>query len=170
MLPKLFGKMLGCVTGVLGSLVCQGCSVQDAQPERPMSTQEQQDAKRGRFFGKELTLFGGDQEDEKISVNPYMWQSALEVLKFMTVETSDIDSGFIQTAWHTFAHVPEERFQVLVIVSGGRVRTSGIAVHVFSQKNLKGAWQAQGRVASLERRLHEKILGHARILKSKSHD
>ena len=149
-------------------LLCQGCGVGQVQQEAPLSTQDQKDSQRGRLFGKELRLFNAGPSQETLSVNPYLWQGALESLEFMGIEESDLSVGLLETRWYTPPPTPQERFKILVTVLGGRVRADGVGVHVLVQKQQGSTWTPQEASSQLAQGIREKILTKARSLKARA--
>jgi hypothetical protein len=144
-----------------------GCQ-RDENQDVPRSTRDQQDRDRGHFFGGELKLFDGRREGEKIRVNPYLWQAALETLSFAGIARADLSMGLMETHWYSAPQAPQERLKVLVTVLNGRLRTDGLRTTVVVEEMRQGTWTPIVPSHTFTRDLEEAILTRARLIKSQA--
>jgi hypothetical protein len=89
-------------------------------------------------FGDEgLMILGGkgSQSTDVITVNSYLWRAALETVSFMPLATVDPFGGVILTDWYTSPDKSDERYKLNIFVMGGQLRSDGVKVSMFKQRN-----------------------------------
>lgn len=73
-------------------------------------------------------------EGEKVAVNRYLWNAALETLGFMPLAFADPFSGVLATEWYANPEAPAERFKATVYILDKRLRADGLRVTVHRQQ------------------------------------
>ncbi|HEY8962971.1 MAG TPA: DUF3576 domain-containing protein [Alphaproteobacteria bacterium] len=92
------------------------------------------------IFGEEgLTILGGkaNQSTDVITVNSYLWRASLDTVSFMPLATVDPFGGVILTDWYANPDAPGERYKLNIFVMGGQLRSDGVKVSMFKQRNGK---------------------------------
>lgn len=121
------------------------------------------------IFGKDgLKLFGGKKsgdEETGIGVNSYLWRASLDTVSFMPLDQVDPFGGVITTDWYTPEQQTYERLKVNVLILSKTLRSDGIKVRVFKQKNQGGVWTDIVVSANTARELEDAILTRARQLR-----
>ena len=97
-------------------------------------------AKPKSIFGEDgFKLLGGKDggSTDVITVNSYLWRAALDTVNFMPLATVDPFGGVILTDWYTNPETPNERYKLNIFVMGSQLRSDGIKVSMFKQRNGK---------------------------------
>jgi hypothetical protein len=91
-------------------------------------------------FGDDgLAILGGKGKTstDVITVNSYLWRAALDTVNFMPLSTVDPFGGVILTDWYASPDKPGERYKLNIFVMGSQLRSDGIKVAMFKQRNGK---------------------------------
>lgn len=97
-------------------------------------------AKPKSIFGEDgFSILGGKgkQSTDVITVNSYLWRAALDTVNFMPLATVDPFGGVILTDWYANPDAPGERYKLNIFVMGSQLRSDGIKVSMFKQRNGK---------------------------------
>ncbi len=98
-------------------------------------------SKGDSIFGEGgLQMFGKDRKGastDVITVNAYLWRAALDTVNFMPLANVDPFGGVILTDWYTSPEKPGERYKLNIFVMGSQLRSDGIKVSMFKQRNGK---------------------------------
>lgn len=98
-------------------------------------------SKGDSIFGEGgLQMFGKDRKgasSDVITVNAYLWRAALDTVNFMPLANVDPFGGVILTDWYTSPEKPGERYKLNIFVMGSQLRSDGIKVSMFKQRNGK---------------------------------
>lgn len=98
-------------------------------------------SKGDSIFGEGgLQMFGKDRKgasSDVITVNAYLWRAALDTVNFMPLANVDPFGGVILTDWYTNPEKPGERYKLNIFVMGSQLRSDGIKVSMFKQRNGK---------------------------------
>lgn len=95
-------------------------------------------SKGDSIFGEDgFNILGGKaaQSTDVITVNSYLWRAALDTVSFMPLATVDPFGGVILTDWYTNPETPGERYKLNIFVMGSQLRSDGIKVSMFKQRN-----------------------------------
>lgn len=87
-----------------------------------------------------LQMFGKDRKgasSDVITVNSYLWRAALDTVNFMPLANVDPFGGVILTDWYASPEKPGERYKLNIFVMGSQLRSDGIKVSMFKQRNGK---------------------------------
>lgn len=150
-------------------------NLQEGTQKYPLDNKEQRRADRGKVFGDDGGLFGGNLLDGGSSagapnnivggVNAYLWRASLDVISFMPLSSADAVGGIIITDWYESPSARGERMKANINITTKELRASGVKVSLFKQKRSGGRWR-DGRVSKdLEEKLEDKILARAREIK-----
>jgi len=116
------------------------------------------------IFGEDgLSILGGkgSQSTDVITVNSYLWRAALDTVSFMPLANVDPFGGVILTDWYANPDVPGERYKLNIFVLGSQLRSDGIKVSMFKQRNGKDVAVSQSSNTAIE----DAILTRARELR-----
>lgn len=101
--------------------------------------------------------------------NAYLWQSALETISFMPIETASETAGLIETGWYIPPASPTERFRLNVSFLSRALRPEAFEIKVWRQElRPEGAWVDREVLPALRTNLEETILFRALQLRQKS--
>lgn len=116
------------------------------------------------IFGEDgLSILGGgkNKSSDVITVNAYLWRAALDTVSFMPLATVDPFGGVILTDWYTSPDKPDERYKLNIFVMGNQLRSDGIRVATFKQRNGRDVDVPQSDNTAIE----DAILNRARELR-----
>lgn len=101
----------------------------------------------GDIYAKPESVFGeggisvlGDKSkggDDVITVNSFLWRASLDTVSFMPLATVDPFGGVILTDWYSDDSAPGERYKLNIFVMGRELRSDGVKVSMFKQRNGK---------------------------------
>jgi len=97
-------------------------------------------SKGDSIFGEDgFNLLGNSKNGstDVITVNSYLWRAALDTVNFMPLANVDPFGGVILTDWYTNPETPGERYKLNIFVMGGQLRSDGVKVSMFKQRNGK---------------------------------
>jgi len=136
----LFVLFIMATTAVLSA--CGGLSGGEAKYPTGLDRGSTGDAniyeKPKSVFGEDgLTILGGkgSGSSDVITVNSYLWRAALDTVSFMPLATVDPFGGVILTDWYANPDQPGERYKLNIFVMGGQLRSDGVKVSMFKQRN-----------------------------------
>ena len=150
------GRML--VKGALfmvAALALSACSLFGGDD----SAQAADNNDRGGLFG------GGDDAEDGIGVNSYLWRASLDTLNFMPLSSVDPFGGVIITDWYSDPTTPNERFKATVYILDTRLRADALNVSIFRQQPVNGAWTDAAVNPETEIQIENAILTRARQLR-----
>ena len=164
----------------LAILLAGGCAGGGASEDEaagpPSGPMRERARTQGKLFGDDLTignitegrLFGGGEGEggERMPVNRYLWQAALDTLSFLPLDSTDPFTGVIATEWATTPGSPDERLKVTVYVQRPALEASSLRVAVFREaRDEEGLWVPQAVSPETARRLEDAILTRARQIR-----
>ncbi|MEC9347590.1 MAG: DUF3576 domain-containing protein [Pseudomonadota bacterium] len=101
--------------------------------------------------------------------NAYLWQSALETISFMPIETASEAAGLIETGWYIPPAAPTERFRLNVSFLSRALRPEAFQIQVWRQElRPEGVWVDREALPAVRTNLEETILFRALQLRQKS--
>lgn len=166
------------VTLALFVLAVAGCSGQTeyAYPETSKANQTS-----GDFYAQEETLFGdglrigGEDTPEQgsaggtgIAVNSFLWRASLDTVSFLPLVSADPFGGVIITDWYQAPETPTERVKVQVYILDRQLRSDGIRVSVFRERQTESGWVAEAVSKRTVETIEDSILSRARELRVQS--
>ena len=105
---------------------------------------------------------------QRIGVNRFLWQGALDTVSFMPLVSADPFGGVIITDWYAPPEAPQERFKLNVYILGRELRADAVRVAVFHQKQTDGQWLEVPADAATATDLEDTILGRAQRLRGQA--
>ncbi len=113
-------------------------------------------------------ILGGKEKTstDAITVNAYLWRAALDTVSFMPLANVDPFGGVILTDWYASPDTPGERYKLNIFVMGSQLRSDGIKVSMFKQRNGKDVAVDQKSNTDIE----DAILTRARELRIAARD
>lgn len=155
-----------------GLILLQGCGTSTSPTNDDLKTKEEYRETRaeGKIFGDDFLRFNthvtGEDDEQGIGVNAYLWKASLSTVSFMPLKSADPFGGVIMTEWYTPPETPGERIRVDILILDRRLRTSGIKASVFKQvQNAQGHWIDTPVDPETARSFEDAILTKARQLK-----
>ncbi|MEQ9115887.1 MAG: DUF3576 domain-containing protein [Rickettsiales bacterium] len=100
-----------------------------------------------------------------MTVNPYLWQAALDIVSFMPIKSSDSAGGVVSTDWYEDPEYPGERYRVNVLIKAVELNVNNLKVTVFKQKLKDNNWREVKPSDEISQDLEAKILTKAREMK-----
>jgi hypothetical protein len=97
------------------------------------------------LFGGDGINFGNSRKTEDpgsgIGVNALLWRATLDTISFMPIVSADPFGGVIITDWFTPTESPTERLKLNIYILGRELRSDGVRVSVFRQRqDASGNW------------------------------
>lgn len=164
MIRKFFALLLlGAATSLAA---CGGVQTEAKYPSgAPRSTTgDDIYAKPKSIFGEGgISAFDSKKSSstDVITVNAYLWRAALDTVSFMPLATVDPFGGVILTDWYSDPDKPGERYKLNVFVMTSQLRSDGIRVTMFKQRNNRDVAVPQADNVAIE----NAILNRARELR-----
>lgn len=155
------------------SLMLAGCST-DLSPnegqEAPLTREEKRKTNFGKLFGDDFLFFGESKKFDPnasvgMRVNPFLWQSSLDVLSFIPLASVDSNGGVIITEWYQAPNKPNERVKVTARINDRQLRADAITIIVHKQVYAQNRWVQATVEQNVVTDLEDIILTKARQLK-----
>jgi len=105
---------------------------------------------------------------QRIGVNRFLWQGALDTVSFMPLVSADPFGGVIITDWYAPPETPQERFKLNVYILGRDLRAEAVRVAVFHQKQTDGQWLDVPTETATSTELEDTILSRAQRLRGQA--
>ena len=109
------------------------------------------------------TLLGNETTFETGEVNDILWNTALDKISFMPLNSVDKLSGTIITEWHEIN--PTQKIKINLFVKNTMLDDSSLSIKVFEEKLVDNIWAKSDRNTDLELKIAQSILDAARKLK-----
>ena len=148
---------------VLGAMLCLGgCSMwHDVMPNW-FAEKEKTTSPEAQNWNLANEKNNENLDSDKLGVNPYLWQAALDKLSFMPMASADSKGGVIITDWKQMA--VDEEFKVNVTIYTQKLAANGIKVEVFKRVMSKGMWKDATPDKALAEELEKAIILQAKNL------
>ncbi len=153
---------------LLIALVVLTCSCAKMNHEYPSSPEEKRDERIGKITGDGIVIGGGSLVNNapNITVNTFLWQASIDVMKFMPLNSTDVQSGIIITDWYKLNHDACSAYKANVFIKSKDLKSDALDVSVYksnvcASKSLGNAIQN----SELSDQLKEQIIKRARTLK-----
>lgn len=98
------------------------------------------------------------------NVNKYLYQAALEVLKFAPIASADSNNGIIITDWYSPTDAPHTQFKINVFIKDNVINSGALEVNAFERTKTGKKWSDDVRKSSISGTLEDRILRKARDL------
>ena len=170
--PINFSKVLSCFI-----IFCIfGCSGEIPEPviteDRAVAREREERERRGEEDTNLLgDLFGGigssgGVQGPAIGVNAHLWKASLDTLSFMPLASADPFGGIIITEWYASSDSPNEKFKIIVYITGMQLKVDALKIKVFKKiKNETGDWIDQSANLELSMKIENSVLTKAREYK-----
>ncbi|GAB4164299.1 MAG: DUF3576 domain-containing protein [Rickettsiaceae bacterium] len=145
-------------------------SMQAFASDYPQTKLEKEMDEMGSLLGGEGIIFRPKKEKSNATkakignVNKYLFQAAIEVLKFAPLASADSKSGTIVTEWYTPKDQKDTQFKVMVYIKDDMITPEGLEVVAFERKKVKNGWSDNQQSPPISSVLEDKILRKARDL------
>lgn len=123
-----------------------------------------------KAFGK--SFFSGKSHENSTTLNnnrnQLLWSSAIDLLDFIPLASTDSSGGTIITEWYSSANDKNTRFKINVFILDKKFTPSSIKVKVYKQvfKGKKG-WEDVKVSEQISLDIENRILEHAKNIKNK---
>ena len=94
----------------------------------------------GDILNRESKTQDSDTNTVNMSVNVFLWRSALETLDFMPLSSADPIGGTIITDWYSTTSNENERCKLNIFISGKKLNTENLKVTSFCQEFKNQIW------------------------------
>ena len=125
----------------------------------------------GSIIGDKGITFAPNRAKTKVTqntvtnVNNYLFQAAIEVLKFAPLASVDSNSGVVITDWYHPKSEQNTQFKVIVYVKEKKAKNhDGLEVVVFERKRIKNDWSPNHKSLAVAQVLENKIIKKAKDL------
>ena len=73
----------------------------------------------------------GNFQGPSIGVNAHLWKASLDTLSFMPLASADPFGGIIITEWYASSDSPNEKFKIIVYITGMQLKVDALKIKVF---------------------------------------
>ena len=106
----------------------------------------------------------GDEPSLEIGVvNDILWNTALDKISFMPLQSVDKLSGTIITEWYEIN--PDQKIKINLFVKNATLDENSLSIKIFEEKLVDEIWVKSDRNNDLELKIQKSILDTARKLK-----
>lgn len=98
------------------------------------------------------------------NINKYLFQAAIEVLKFAPLMSVDTASGTIVTDWYSPKDQLNTQFKVMVYIKTELITPEGLKVIAFERQKVKNIWSENRESTAVSNVLEKKIIKKAKDL------
>lgn len=136
----------------------------------PQSSLEREMDEMGSVVGGEGLVFRPNKQKSTATrakignVNKYLFDAAIEVLKFAPLASADSKSGTIITDWYNPQGQKNAQHKVIVYIKDDVITPEGLEVVAFERKKVKNEWSENNKSEAVSSVLEEKIIIKARNL------
>ena len=116
--------------------------------------------------GLKLVDFGPDKSSATLPINALLWRASLDIASSIPLDDVDTFGGTIVTEWYQLDAADEERIKLAIFVLDRELRSDGIRVVVYVQKQQDGVWSDHGTDTEMGLQLEELILTRAREIRA----
>tara|TARA_Y100001970_G_C13901464_1_gene683857 strand:+ start:220 stop:765 length:546 start_codon:yes stop_codon:yes gene_type:complete len=103
-----------------------------------------------------------------MSINTYLWRSALDTINFMPISSADPIGGTIITDWYSTSSNEFERCKLNVFIKGSELKTQNLKVTSFCQDYKDEKWINKKIDENNNIKIENAILNNAKKLRLKS--
>lgn len=104
--------------------------------------------------------------DAALPINALLWRASLDITSSIPLDDVDTFGGTIVTEWYQLDAVQNERIKLAVFVLDRELRSDGIRVVVYVQKQENDGWSDHGTDTEMGQQLEELILTRAREIRA----
>lgn len=115
--------------------------------------------------GLKLSDFTGGNSEVGLPINALLWRASLDVASSIPLDDVDTFGGTIVTEWYQLDSTDDERIKLAIFVLDRELRSDGIRVVVYVQKQDGKGWSDHGTDSKMGQQLEELILTRAREIR-----
>ena len=115
------------------------------------------EAKWKRAFDR---LLGEDTSVQIGTVNNILWETSLDKISFMPLNSVDKLSGTIITEWYNIN--PDQKIKINLFVKSNVINEESLEIKIFEEKLVDNIWVQSDRNKDLELKIQKSILEAAR--------
>ncbi len=108
----------------------------------------------------------GNNNSATLPINALLWRASLDIASSIPLDDVDTFGGTIVTEWYQLDAADQERIKLAIFVLDRELRSDGIRVVVYVQKNQGGVWSDHGTDTEMGMQLEELILTRAREIRA----
>ena len=108
----------------------------------------------------------GKNNSAAMPINALLWRASLDIASSIPLDDVDTFGGTIVTEWYQLDAADEERIKLAIFVLDRELRSDGIRVVVYVQKQQDGVWSDHGTDTEMGLQLEELILTRAREIRA----
>ena len=109
-------------------------------------------------------LTGGETGADFSNIDNLLWQTALDKISFLPLNSVDKLSGTIITEWHNIQ--PDQKIKINLFVKNSLLDDTSLEIKIFEEKLIDNDWVQMDRNTELESKVKNSILNVARKLKT----
>ena len=119
-------------------------------------------------------ILGGETKSDQgsstisMSVNVYLWRSALDTINFMPLSSADPIGGTIITDWYSTSNNENERCKLNIFILGKKLNTENLKVTSFCQEFDNEKWVNKNINEENNIKIENAILNKAKKLRLQS--
>jgi hypothetical protein len=98
------------------------------------------------------------------NVNTYLYNAAIDVLKFAPLASADSNSGIVITEWYSPKEQKDTQFKINVYIKDEIITPEAIEVVAFQRDKINGKWSEDYKPSEIAPILEDKIIRKARNL------
>ena len=109
-------------------------------------------------------IFGGGGENYMVqySVNPHLWQAALQLTSSYPLKIADNQGGYIETDWISEKDKPNNRCLIKIRVLSTEIVSNGVATNFICEEKINDQWSMiESNFGKEEKQITLKILSTA---------
>ena len=76
------------------------------------------------------------------TVNPHLWNGALQTISEYPIKNIDSTGGYIETEWITQANNPNQRCIIKINILSIELVSNGVNTNIICQNKIEGEWQS----------------------------
>ena len=87
-------------------------------------------------------IFGGGRENYSVqySVNPHLWQAALQLTSSYPLKIADNQGGYIETDWISKKETPNNRCLIKIRVLSTEIVSNGVETNFICEEKINNQW------------------------------
>ena len=109
-------------------------------------------------------IFGGGDKNYMVqySVNPHLWQAALQLTSSYPLKIADNQGGYIETDWINEKNTPNNRCLIKIRVLSTEIVSNGVVTKFICEEKINGQWSMiENNFGEEEKQITLKILSTA---------
>ena len=108
-------------------------------------------------------LLGEETSVDLQTINDILWETSLEKISFMPLNSVDKLSGTIITEWYQINE--KQKIKINLFINDNNISEQSLTVKIYEEQLIDSSWQQVKRNADLENKIKDSILSTAKKLK-----